>query len=115
MTNTIATPSVSNEVLYEVFWPRGARQTKVKPLGKRLDTLNGKTLAFLWDYIYRGDEVFALLEEGIKERFPDARFVSWREFGNIHGTGASERETIAALPTRFEELGVDAVICGMAC
>lgn len=107
--------SDSDDVLYEVFWPRGARQTKVKPLAKRLETLKGKTIAFLWDYIYRGDEVFALLEEGIQERFPGVRFVSWREFGNIHGTGASERATTATLPTRFKKLGVDAVICGMAC
>jgi hypothetical protein len=87
----------------------------VKPLADRLETLNDKTVAFLWDYIYRGDEVFAILEEGIRARFPSARFISWREFGNIHGTGAAEREMLARLPGRFEELGVDAVICGMAC
>lgn len=107
--------SSRNNGYYEAFWPRSTRQTKVKRLVKRLETLNGKTVAFLWDYIYRGDEVFAILEEGIKERFPDVRFVSWREFGNIHGTGADERELILGLPKRFKALGVDAVICGMAC
>ena len=100
---------------YEVFWPRSSRQMQSKPLARRLETLNGKTVAFLWDYIYRGDEVFDLLEEGIKTRFPGARFVSWREFGNIHGTGEKEREIVGSLPKQFKELGIDAVICGMAC
>jgi hypothetical protein len=41
------------------------------------------------------------------------RFVSWREFGNTHGS--EEREVVAALPKRLRELGVDAVISGMGC
>ena len=105
----------SSSNYYEVFWPRSRRQTQLKPLARRLETLDGKNIAFLWDYIYRGDEVFDLLEEGIAARFRGARFVSWREFGNIHGTGADERQFVASLPKRFKELGIDAVICGMAC
>ena len=41
-----------------------------KPLAPRVDTLEGKTVAQLWDDLFRGDEVFALLEEGLKARFP---------------------------------------------
>lgn len=108
-------PSTSNNGYYEVFWPRSPRQKRLKPLARRLETFNGKTVAFLWDYVYRGDEVFDLLEEGLKARFPGARFVSWREFGNIRGHGANEREVVASLPKRLNELGIDAVICGMAC
>ena len=79
----------------------------------RLDTLEGKTVAQLWDQVFRGNEVFEFLEEGLKARFPGVRFVSWREFGNTHGH--EEREVVAALPKRFKELGVDAVISGMGC
>ena len=74
--------------------------------------LDGRTVAQLWDFLFRGDEVFALLEEGLRERFPNVRFVSWREFGNTHGT--NEREVVQALPARLRERGVDAVISGMA-
>ena len=49
----------------------------------------------------------------LKKRFPEIRWVSWREFGHIHG--GKEREVLAALPQRFEELGIHAAICGMAC
>ena len=98
---------------YEALWPRSPRQTRVKPLAPRLDTLAGKTVAQVWDYVFRGDEVFAFLEEGLRARFPGIRFVSWHEFGSTHGS--DEREVVAALPRRFKERGVDAVISGMGC
>ena len=97
---------------YEVFWPRGARQVKRKALAPRPATLEGKTVAQLWDFLFRGDEVFELLEEGLRTRFPGVRFVSWREFGNTHGS--NEREVVDALPSRLRALRVDAVISGMA-
>ena len=106
-------PAVNNDGYYEVFWPRSPRQDNLKPVAKRLDTLEGKTVAQLWDFLFRGDEVFALLEEGLRARYPGVRFVSWRDFGNTHGR--DEREVLARLPQRLKELGVDAVICGMAC
>ncbi len=97
---------------YEVFWPRGARQVKRKALAPRLSSLEGKTVAQVWDFIFRGNEVFDALEEGLKARYPGVRFVNWREFGNTHGS--DERQVVAALPQRMKELGVDAVISGMA-
>lgn len=104
---------VSNNGHYEVYWPRTPRQAKIKPLARRLETLEGKTVAQLWDFLFRGDQVFDLLEQGLKARFPGIRWLSWREFGNTHGS--DEREIIAALPQRFRELGVDAAISGMGC
>ena len=81
-----------------------AEQGKVRTKGWTEDTgltavsvaLNGKTIAQLWDFIFSGDKVFAALEEGIRKRYPDVKFVSWREFGNTHG--ADERKIIASLP-----------------
>ena len=101
------------EQQYEVLWPRSRRQTGIRPLARRLDTLNGKTVAQLWDFIFRGDEIFALLEEGIRQRYPDVKFVSWREFGCTHGS--DEHEVLASLPGQFRAMGVDAVISGMGC
>jgi hypothetical protein len=98
---------------YDVVWPRGERRQTVRPLAKRLDTLNGKTIAQLWDYLFAGDEVFATLEQKLRERYPQVKFVSWREFGSTHAT--NEKELLASLPQRFKELGVDAAISSMAC
>lgn len=105
--------SASNDGYYEALWPRSPRQSKIKPLAKRLDTLNGKTIAQVWDEVFRGDEVFEFLEEGIKARYPDVKFVSWKDFGSTHGS--EEREVVASLPAKFRERGVDAVISGMGC
>lgn len=102
-----------NDGYYEVLWPRSPRQQKVRALANRPDTLNGKTIAQVWDYLFKGDQIFALLEEGLKNRYPDVKFISWKEFGS--SAGKDEREVVAALPKRFKELGVDAVISGMGC
>jgi hypothetical protein len=47
---------------YEVFWPRGERQQKRKALAPRLVSLEDKTVAQLWDFLFRGDEIFETLE-----------------------------------------------------
>ena len=49
---------------YAVVWPSGERRLKVRPLARRLDTLNGKKVAQLWDYLFAGDEVFSALRDG---------------------------------------------------
>lgn len=98
---------------YATVWPCGERRLKVRPLAKRLDTLNGKTIAQLWDFLFAGDEVFSVLEEKIRARFPDVKFISWRAFGSTHAV--NEKELLASLPQRFKELGVDAAISCMAC
>ena len=103
----------STDGQYEVVWPSGERKQKMRPLAKRLDTLNGKTVAQLWDYLFAGDAVFTALEEQIREQYPDVKFVSWREFGSTHAV--NEKELLASLPKRFKELGVDAAISSMAC
>lgn len=98
---------------FEVVWPRGERKLATQSLASRHETLNGKTIAQLWDFIFRGDDIFAALEEDIRSQYPDVRFVSWREFGNTHAN--NEREVLESLPRRFKELGVDAAISGMGC
>ncbi|MCC6533507.1 MAG: hypothetical protein IT531_13220 [Burkholderiales bacterium] len=102
-----------NDGYYEVVWPRSPRQMKKQALAPRLETLEGKTIAQLWDYLFQGDKVFDALEEGLKARYPGVRFISWREFGNTHGK--EERSLVADLPRRLRELRVDAVISGMGC
>ena len=54
--------AASNDGYYEAYWPRTPRQTKIKPLAPRLNTLEGKVVAQLWDNVFRGDEIFLILE-----------------------------------------------------
>jgi hypothetical protein len=96
-----------------VLWPRGQKTVDVKPLAGRLDTLEGRTVGELWDDLFRGDEIFPMLEAELARRFPGVRFVGYRVFGSTHG--GDEHRTIAELPAKLQEHGVDAVISGMAC
>jgi len=98
---------------YSVFWPRGQKTISISPLADRLGSLEGRTIAFLWDYLFRGDEIFPIIERAIKERFPSARFISYEEFGSTHGEG--EQALLAGLPDKLKVLGAEAVISGMGC
>ena len=106
-------PEKTHDGYYEAYWPRGPRQGRARALARRLASLEGRTVAQLWDQLFKGDVVFEILEEELKARFPGVKFVSWREFGSTHG--GEEKEALAALPGKFRALGVDAVISGMAC
>ena len=98
---------------YAVVWPRSARSVEVKALSPRLATLEGKTVAFLWDYLFRGDEVWPILSEALGARFKGMRFIGWEEFGSTHGD--EEHKVLAGLPAKLKALKVDAVISGMGC
>ncbi|MAG32945.1 MAG: hypothetical protein CL908_18875 [Deltaproteobacteria bacterium] len=104
------TPAPSN---YEVVWPRGKKREKRASPASRLPDLNGKTVAVVWNYVFRGEEIFPLLESELTRRFPGVEFVKPDRFGNIHGS--KERQVLADLPARLKEFGVDAVISGNGC
>lgn len=99
--------------VYDVVWPSGKTTVSGAKLAERLDTLEGKVVAQLWDWIFKGDIMFEAFEEELKKRYPGIKFISWREFGEIHG--ANEKEVLAALPKKLKQFDVDAVICGVAC
>jgi hypothetical protein len=98
---------------YAVVWPRGPRAIKPDQVSARLESLAGKTIAQLWDYVFRGDEIFPILEEELGKRFRGVKFVNYKVFGSTHGD--HEREVLAELPRKLKENGVDAVISGMGC
>ncbi len=105
--------SANESVQYAALWPRAPRQAKVKALAPRLDTLEGKTIAWVWDYVFRGNEVFEQLEKSLSARYPSMKFLHYSEFGNTHG--GDERAVVAALPAKLKALGADAVVSGMGC
>jgi len=98
---------------HEVVWPRGRRTAERLDLAPRLDTLAGKTVAFLWDSVFRGDEIFPMLETELARRFPEMRFLPWETFGATFG--GAEPRTIEALPDRLRQLHVDAVVSAVGC
>ena len=75
----------------DVVWPRSARGVQARRPAPRLDTLDGARIAFLWDYLFRGDELFPVLERALRERFPSCDIVGYDVFGNLHGVDEKER------------------------
>ena len=76
-------------------------------------TLAGARVALLWDYLFRGDELFPLLTDELTKRFPDIDVLGYETFGNLHG--ADEKERVGRLPDDLRSRGVDAVVSGMGC
>lgn len=106
-------PTQNHDGNYAALWPRAPRQMQQKKLAPRLQEIKGKTVAFLWDELFRGDMIFGMIKDELSKRYPGMKFIDWEVFGSTHGD--HEKEALAALPRKFKDLGVDAVISGMAC
>ena len=99
------------EALYDVVWPLGKSHWNTRAITDRIGDLNGKTIAEVWDRVFRGEEIFPAIRAELKKRFPDVRFVDYDQFGDTHGT--SQQQVLAELPALFARHKVDAVISGV--
>jgi hypothetical protein len=102
-----------SEPHYDVVWPRSSLAVDKQTLAERLDTLAGKRVGFLWDYLFRGDELFPAIRDELRARFAGVEFVECETFGNTHG--GDEAAVIRALPNLLLEHRIDAVISGVGC
>lgn len=98
---------------YRVVWPRSARTVTAKPLAPRLTSLEGKTIGFVWDFLFRGDEIWPLLKEELSARYKGLRFVDHDTFGSTHGE--DEHQVLSSMPAAIARLKVDAIVSGMGC
>ena len=96
---------------FDVVWPLGRSTETAIALNARFTDNKAKRIGFLWDYIFRGDQMFPLIQAGLAEKFPGSTFVPHTAFGNIHGH--DEREVLAALPQRLKDEKLDAVVVGV--
>ncbi|MBI2906939.1 MAG: hypothetical protein HYX92_04720 [Chloroflexi bacterium] len=100
-----------SEPRYEVVWPLGKSAYDPIPMARRQPDLAGKTICELWDWAFKGDEVFVIIRELLSKRYPGIKFVDCREFGSIHG--AKEREMVATLAGPLREHHCDAVVSAL--
>ena len=103
--------SRAGEPDYEVVWPLGKPAYATREPTERVADLNDKVVGELWDYLFRGEEIFPILREQLKARFPGMRFVTHEVFGNVHGP--QQRQLVARVPELLRSHGVDAVISGI--
>ncbi|MBI2908199.1 MAG: hypothetical protein HYX92_11175 [Chloroflexi bacterium] len=93
---------------FEVVWPLGKSVYETIPLAPPASDLRGKTICELWDWRFRGDEIFLHLRELLSKQYARIKFVDYSAFGNTHDT--REKELIRALPHLLWQNGCDAVI-----
>jgi hypothetical protein len=96
---------------FAVVWPLAHSTYARVALNTRLPDPEGKRIGFIWDHVFRGDEIYELVEAELGARYPSMTFVPYPEFGNIHGE--DEHEVFAALPDRIRAEELDAVIVGV--
>jgi hypothetical protein len=106
----ILTPMVS---VYDVVWPKSAQGTRRRRSADRLPSLDGARIGFVWDYMFRGEELFPVLERELRARFDGLEVVGYDTFGNIHGP--REHALVEALPGTLDEHSIDAVVVGNGC
>ena len=93
---------------YEVVWPLAPSAAAARALAARIPDLSGKTVGELWDYLFKGEEIFPLIRRALERRYPGIRFVEYETLGTIHGR--DEAELAATLPDQLRKHGCDAVI-----
>lgn len=100
----------STPVELTVFDPSGS--TEISQLhAPRLDTLDGKTIAFVSDDAWEDHRMFPLLKELFAEQYPNTTIIPQDNF--IHGIDALTVEN-NGLPEAMQEKNVDGVIVGNA-
>jgi hypothetical protein len=94
------------------------RYSVVRPVGRwaaepvRMNAARaGRRVGLVWDHVFRGDEMFGIIEAELRGRDPGLTFVGYEAFGDIHGRDAAS--VVAALPSRLRAEEVDAVIVGV--
>lgn len=92
----------------EVFDPTGATEV-LKLHAPRLDSLAGKTVAFVSDDMWQAHRMLPLVREKLQGMYPDATFLPETEFP-MGTRDMDTEETVDMLEAR----GVEAVIVGNA-
>ncbi|HEX3803098.1 MAG TPA: hypothetical protein VHV75_09680 [Solirubrobacteraceae bacterium] len=95
---------------YQVVWPLGRSAIKEIEVTPGVDGLDGRKVAFVWDYLFRGPEIFDAIKKEIGARYPTAEFIDYEAFGNVHGSDEEEKASLDLLPERMREHGADGAV-----
>jgi hypothetical protein len=98
---------------FDVVWPLAPTRKAAAAVEQveRSDQMNGRRIGLLWDYLFRGDEIFQVVKQEVAARYADVTFIEPDVFGNLHGH--DEDEVIARLPDVLRRSGVDSVIAAV--
>jgi hypothetical protein len=99
---------VTSSDVYDVVAPTARVADTGTVVGDPLPDLTGMRIGLMWDWYFKGDEMFAVLRVELAARYDGISFVGPDEFGSTHGD--REEEVIEHLTDLLRAEEVDAVI-----
>ena len=99
---------------FEVVSPTGRESIAGKAVSPRLDTLDGKTVGETWNHDFKGDYMFPVYRELLKQRYLGIRIIPYTEFpaSPLSGTPSYQREISQRIADLAREKGCNAMISG---
>ena len=98
----------------EVVSPVGLESIRKQAIAPRLDTLEGKTIGETWNSDFKGDIMFEVYRELLKERFPGVKIIPFTKFprSTLSGMPEYQKEISQQIANLAKEKGCDAMISG---
>lgn len=97
---------------FDVVWPASPSVSSAIGGARQLDSLAGRRVAFIWDDLFRGQDMFTEFEREAERRGEAFTTVPWKVFGDIHGHH-DEREVLERIPQLLAAHKVDAAVVGV--
>jgi hypothetical protein len=96
------------QMTFDVVSPEPALAEQAVTLVPPVVDLEGAVVAELWDYRFRGDDMFPIIEDELRQRFAGIEFIGYEEFGETHAK--NENEILESMAAVLQRRGVSAVI-----
>ena len=102
---------MATEPIYEGLAPTGRIVSDQVAVPRRPEDLTNKTIAFVWDYLFKGPIIFDAVQELIESRFTGVKFIGYENFPDIHGLhGVEVDQVLRELPEQLHHLKADAAV-----
>ena len=99
----------------EVLSPVGLAAVSMAGAAPRLDDLNGKKVAELWNGVFKGDVAFPVIRRLLEQRYPAVEIIPYSEFPHAPGSDkpGQQRERARETAALARQRGAHAVIAGI--
>lgn len=99
---------MTDEPVYEAVSPEGLPTSDLIVPTDPVKDLGTVRIAEFWDWRFKGDQMFRIVEDELRNRYPGVEFVPYQVFGDTHSH--AEEEIVRRLPELLREHGCDAVL-----
>jgi hypothetical protein len=97
-----------------VVSPVGIEVVTRRGISPRVADLNGKTVAEVWNGVFKGDQTFPVIRRLLTQRFPSIQIIPYTAFPHMPGgdNPREQRERARLVAKTAQEKGVHVLISG---